>query len=290
MAVTTTTAILLLTLFMHSTTTITTADIHPDLHELRLSHFAFHSDRFKVSLANSIATTSPNAGIVVIVGVEWGNDMAALANAGHTIIAVESDESHVKLLRKRVRENPSWDVRVVHAFAGFTDMAPNQVTVDTLVGDDDIFVDVLSIDVQGAEWDVLQGSMQILRQGRVKSLWVESIACQASALHVLHRLQSEFELFDFVPWGLPHGLNAKVPMTLDSFVLEPDRSPQIDGYWQWLCDTQRQSYKWLQTDILAVRKDLVDEQFRRRLQALLHLCDSEARCVLREFEEQKMEL
>ncbi len=260
------------------------AAIHADLHRLQLSHFAFHTDALKTRLARLAAP--PNA-TVVIVGVEWGNDMAALAHAGYRVIAVEADPQHARTLRQRVQDNPTWDVRVVEAYAAATAESERQVTVDSLVSTE---VAVLSVDVQGAEHEVLRGASKLLAERRVRTLWVESIACQASALHVLHMLKDEFELFDFVPWGLARGKDAKVPRTRDSFLFDDARPGGIDQYWQWLCDAQRGRYKWLQTDFLAVRKDLVDDALREKLRALPRLCQAGAKCVLRELDAVKDEL
>lgn len=120
---------------------------------------------------------------------------------------------------------------------------------------------------------------------------MESIACEASALRVLDLLKGNYVLFDFVPWGYPGDRDTEitgVPKARESFLYDTERPGDIDGYWQWLCDAQRAGYRWLQTDILAVRKDILCDTMQNGIRKIGDVCghkeDDDVDCLLREMD------
>lgn len=282
------------------------AEVRSLLHEQALSHIAFHSDAYKVGLAQlAVGSGNDGGGLAVIVGVEWGRDVYALADAGFRVVAVEPDAKYTAALRTSAQAQAG-RVRVIEAYAGAE--TDNGSTPKTIALDDELAVSegegeimVLSADVQGGEDKVVKGAERLLSSGRVRTIWVESIACQASALHVLHILARHgYEMYDFVPWGRTRSQHEDgvVPRSIESFAYNPYRLGEIDKYWQWLCDTQRQhiqdahegiGFRWLQTDIIAVRKDIHSSEFERNLAKLVNLCRNDAQgtgkgaeCTLRE--------
>lgn len=73
--------------------------VHATLHEQGLSHMAFHHESLQLELAE---VAEGNANTVVIVGVEWGNDLMAFATAGYRVIAFEPTRKYYDLVRKRL--------------------------------------------------------------------------------------------------------------------------------------------------------------------------------------------
>lgn len=159
--------------------------IRGDLHAQRLSHFAFHSSPFKVRLARLLSgisdgdNTDTDTGmvVVVVVGVEWGKEVFALAEAGMRVVGVESDSRYTRYITSKNHPN----IAMHHCYAGATNTAIDEnepagtktARLDSILpGDGE--VGVLSIDVQGAEYEVLQGASALLEKGLIRSLVRES--------------------------------------------------------------------------------------------------------------------
>lgn len=141
---------------------------------------------------------------------------------------------------------------------------------------------VLSIDVQGDEYHVVQGASRLLRSHVINSLWIEAIACNDRVPPLLHLLQDDYELFDFVPWGKLKGDTHAVPKSRGSFAFEPRRPSDVHEYLHWMCELKKSRYQWLQTDFVAVRKQLVDEQVLKSIDSIASMaCGEEGDCVLR---------
>lgn len=143
---------------------------------------------------------------------------------------------------------------------------------------------VLSVDVQGDEYHVLQGALHLLRRYFVNSLWIEAIACNDKVWHLLHLLGDDYVLFDFVPWGKLKGDTGNdIPKSRPSFAYEPNRPSDVGEYLHWMCERKESRYHWLQTDFVAVRKQLVDERFLQQINSIARLvCQEEGGdCVLR---------
>lgn len=266
--------------------------IRPLLHEQALSHLAFHSAALKRALAGLLPARA-----VAVVGVEWGDDVAHLADAGYHVYAFEPAAKFVAHLRRLVARNPAWNVTVVPVAAGNATRGtvrleyPNEGVSETVPAstlDQHVHEElaVLSLDIQGDELHVLQGAPRTLREVGVHSVWVEAIACNDKVAEVLNMLDERYVIFDFVPWGKRNeDVSRDVPMDLKSFAFDPQRPGGFAEYLAWMCHEKEQRYRWLQTDFLAVRRDLMQEHVVRSLKSIADAhCGPEAgkaNCVLR---------
>lgn len=262
--------------------------IHPLLHAQSLSHFAFHSVPIQRALASFFKPRT-----IAIVGVEWGTDVIHFARSGYRVFAIEPATKFITHLQRLIKENPKWDITILpFAAANQTgwlsldyDNEDIVEKVPTARLDDYVNEDlaVLSADIQGDEYSVLQGSANLL-QNRTASIWVEAIACNAQVLDVLNMLNNDYVIFDFVPWGksLQHPPKDNVPKRPDSFVFSPDRPRQFRQYFDWLCHQKTTRFHWLQTDFLAVRRSHVPEVWSRLSMIATDNCDGvHANCILR---------
>lgn len=268
--------------------------IHPLLHSQALSHLAFHSSSLKLSLA-SLFGAPPSASPVAVVGVEWGSEVFPLASAGFSVYALEPASKFVAHLRDQLREHPEWNVTVLPLAAGkerggsmTLEYGNEDVREEVERGIVDDYVKeglaVMSIDIQGDELDVLEGSEELMRERGVSSLWIEGIACNDKVAGVLDLLDDRYVLFDFVPWGKPKDDSEDgVPRSLESFAFDPERPGCFKDFLDWMCREKEQRYQWLQTDFLAVRRDLLTDQGEKRLAALAkdHCVKDGSNCRLR---------
>lgn len=119
-------------------------------------------------------------------------------------------------------------------------------------------------------------------------------ACNEKVRRILQLLDERYVLFDFVPWGQPAAEpRAGVPRSRASFLAGP-RPSNFQDYWMWMCDAQKRDYLWLQTDIVAVRRDLVTVEVLRKISELgAHVCgkgEIPANCVFRELMLQDLDI
>lgn len=131
---------------------------------------------------------------------------------------------------------------------------------------------------------MLQGASHLLRRHFVNSLWIEAIACNDKLSHLLNLVGHDYVLFDFVPWGKLKGdSGTDIPKSRLSFAFEPDRPSDMRDYLHWMCERKESRFQWLQTDFLAVRKQLVDARIMQKLDTIAHVaCEGEGGdCVLR---------
>lgn len=233
------------------------------------------------------------------MGVEWGTDLQHFASAGYRVIGVEPARKYVSHLRTLVDQNPSWNVTILPFAAGNESDGTIDLRYDNGGVDEQVPVErlddhiseplaVLSADVQGGELAVLQGSSGLL-ETNVASVWVEAIACNQRVSSLLDLLDDRFVIFDFVPWGMPLTYSRKdVPKTPSSFVFNASRPSSFDAYLAWMCETRKRSYKWLQTDFLAIRRDLIDKIWSQLVALADTKCSLPAsRCLLRDIQAQK---
>lgn len=270
--------------------------VSPLLYVQSLSHFAFHAEVLQKTLANPY---SPSR--VAIVGVEYGRDVAHFARSSYDVIAVEPLPTYVSHLRSLIRDHPDWSITLHAVAAGNPSGSSQNVTIsygenvektvplrklDDLVKGENRSLAVLSIDIQGDELDVLRGAKAILRNGAVQTVWVEGIACNDKVKEVLKLLdRSNYAIMDFVPWGRPKQQKDTdgPPKTIDSFVFSNDRPSKFDDYLQWMCDARKKSFKWLQTDFVAVHRDVLEDVLSTLLN-LADVCDfPKSNCVLRQL-------
>lgn len=239
------------------------AHIHPLLHHQSLSHLSLHSSPFQLYLASLFTSKA-----IAIVGVEWGSDLRHFASSSFRVHAVEPATKFLTHLRAEISANPHWDV-TLHPFAAGNISGPiiqinygNENVVENVTQRrlDDMLREhlaVLTVDIQGDELYVLQGASALL-PASVDSLWIEAGSCNPKVAHILDMLDQHYVLFDFVPWGSNrHHPMEKVPRSYPSFAFDSDRPSPFTQYLDWMCDIRKRDYRWLQTDLLAVRRDLI---------------------------------
>lgn len=239
-------------------------------------------------------------GAVAVVGVEFGTEVEMFANEGYTVHAFEPMPMYHSLMAAKVRKNAAaadggvqkWDVRLHHIAAGSdrngtltlkyrTEAANEKSTV--LVGRIEDYVKqelvVLSVDIQGSEIDALRGAKRLINEGNVRSLWVEIFPCNKRVLEVFQLLDEKYVMFDFVPWGRPrgeHGGQAEHTMNLDrhpSFMTADgaERPSEFYAFWKWFCAKMDGGpYAWIQSDILAIRRDLITPELMVKLSTFAH--------------------
>ncbi|CAN8068814.1 unnamed protein product [Agarophyton chilense] len=270
----------------------------PHLHIANLSHYSFHEGRVKDELMELLSGSKTDS--VVVVGVSYGEEVLRFARAGRRVFAFEPMPSAVENLRKAVTSSrPPLDV---HIF----DMAATDETDDsdsfnvtykgksTVVRTDrvdnhvpkSIDVAVMSVDIQGEEFHAIKGSSSLLR--RIRSLWVELKACGEHNVELLKYLDDHYVLFDFVPWGSAD--QSDDVKDRESFASDSLRPGGIEEYSKWLCEMKK-GYKWLQTDVLAVKREILlgeggDDLLRKISNVHLRGCLN-GKCILRELENMK---
>jgi len=252
--------------------------VHDVFSRQGLSHAAFHNSAFKLRLAHLVR----KSGVVAVVGVEYGVEVMELATAGYEVYAFEALEKFVLRLRKILDSpiNKAWKVHLFHAAAGDTSGGKlrlsysNEKAVEMVTRarvDDKIplntEIDVLSADIQGNEYDVLKGAEKILGgSSGVRSLWVEIGGCNPKVNRMFNfLLEKDYIIFDFVPWGLSAQSKITTPVGGVSPGWVYGRPGNHDQYLQWFCDENRKHFTWLQSDIVAIRKDLVTPLLLKKL-------------------------
>lgn len=265
--------------------------INPVLSNQKLSHFAFHSNPAKKYLTDIARLQSNSTNSIAVVGVEWGVEVVYLASIGYHVYAFEPLSVYVEELKKRVRDE-DLNVTIVEKAAGSTNGRLNLtyenggiteevdvVMIDEVVGP----LLVLSVDTQGSEFDILKGGKRILENG-VGMLWIEVIACNKDILEMLEMLDERFVVFDFVKWGLRKGADGEgVPRSRESFAVDVKGGRGFEEFWKEMCEMQKEQYEWLQTDIVAIRRDAMTSNVLQILTSMAKKVCEEGGCVLRDL-------
>lgn len=267
-----------------------------------LSHVVFHDIRAKSRLASLVGLSDGSKGAIGVVGVEFGGEVTMLAAEGYTVHAFEPMPKFLSIVEAKLGRNaaaaakglePRWDVRLHRIAAGSqrngsvllkyqTEAANERAKVRVGRVDDYVAQElvVLSVDIQGSEIDVLRGASRLINGVGVRSLWIEIISCNKRVLEVFRLLDEKYVIFDFVPWGRPQsaaGGIADKTMNLirhPSFMIEDGakRPSEFDAFWNWMCMKQQKggAYSWMQSDILAIRRDLIAPELMVKLASFSH--------------------
>lgn len=270
--------------------------IHPLLHAQGLSHQAFHSRPFKEALISKL----PKPHTVLIVGTEYGFEMAHFANGGKRVIAVEPARRYLKYLNRLIKKHPDWNVTLFPFAAGKETSSlslqyPNgniteEVKLEKLDNHVSEPVALMSIDVQGAEIDALVGASRLLKSS-VSSIWFEIGSCRDQVGDLFRLLDEDFVMFDFALWG-SHKSNEDssnpIPTGRASYVFDPQRPSEFNEYLAWMCNSRgeaklrQRNYKWLQNDIVAIRRKFLGDMLPTLRTLAQDVCPiAENRCVLR---------
>lgn len=222
-----------------------------------------------------LVSGTPNEAVAV-AGVSFGAEVLRFAKQGRRVFAFEPMPDSVSRLQKIMDSaQPKLDIQLFAVATSdkygpgeFLEVAYNRKSkrvaaerMDRLVPQN-VNISVLSVDIQGAEFAAIRGASGFLP--RVKSLWIEIFGCGKENLKLFEYLDDQYVLFDFAPWGEPKGKSwEKDPATSKSkmfereaFLFSASRPGDYVGYLKWLCDTRREKFNWLQTDIVAIRRDL----------------------------------
>lgn len=266
--------------------------VHGNAHRQALSHQAFHGARLQAALVDLSLRWVPSGRSVVVVGVEYGADVRLFADSGLHVTAFEPNARFASLLRAHADRNVSWNVDIVQAAAGARHgrarLKYQKEIIDAqVVPVDDVVkapVALLSVDVQGAEDDVIAGARRLCAGG-VGMVWFEAAACNARVANVLSALDEDFVLFDFVPWGRVRNQSADSPsVERQNYEWFPGRPSGFDDYLRWLCRAKVDNFAFLQTDIVAIRRSFVMHVIDEFDTIGETVCrDEDAKCVLRKF-------
>lgn len=271
--------------------------LHPSLHLAKLSHASFHSGRIKDVLLHLV--DPHKSGVVVVVGVSHGAEVLRFGSLGWRCFAFEPMPNFVENLRiKLSKQIPPYDVQVYQIAASdykseeATFQVVNKGVEEYVYADrvdnyipDSVDISVLSVDIQGTELTALKGSTKFLP--RVRSLWVEVQSCSNRTEPLLRMLNERYVLFDFVPWGrYKRQPDGNWPNKMENFMFDSERPSEIGEYSRWLCEMETRSFQWLQTDVLAIKRTLFEEEeegarLRRGLEDLLGVGCANGQCELR---------
>lgn len=265
-----------------------------------LSHLVFHENHVKSHLASIVGRQDGAKGAVGVVGVEYGAEVMLFANEGYTVYAFEPMPSYYNRMAGLIRSNHEraakglqrkWDVHLHNIAAGserngtlalkYSTYAEKEKT-EASVGRIEDYVKqelvVLSVDIQGSEIEALHGARRLIDEVGVRSLWVE-IVCNQGMLDVFQLLDEKYVMFDFVPWGMPpkeNGQESGSAMNLDrhsNFIIGDggERPSEFNAFWKWICAKKKKGvFSWLQSDILAIRRDLVTPELMQTLSKVSH--------------------
>lgn len=153
--------------------------LHAELYDQRLSHITFHSKPVRQALLNVV--NAPRASIAV-VGVEWGAEVFEFASMRRTVYAVEPVKKFADYVAQKAKQL-GLDIKVFNVAAASEPEKESRVRYKSEVHNetvyaktarvDDVVNDrlaVLTIDIQGKEYDVLRGCTRLLRSGNVLSI------------------------------------------------------------------------------------------------------------------------
>lgn len=255
---------------------------HPALFRQGISHDDFHVREMKERLLGMVRHHNQ----IGIVGVEGGHDVIHLASRGYQVEAFEPMTKYINSVRKWSSGQGITGVNLHHCAAG--NVTGGYIVAQYNTGNtrdaervprkrvDDVLssstgLDVLSADIQGGEWDVLQGASRIIEGAGIRSMWIEIHPCNPRVPPMLEQLDKwGYSLFDMVPFGGLKGTTGRTSALDSDVALAMDwhnRPSEFKEYFQWMC-TMKKRWNWLQADVLAIQRQLVTPQFLIKLNSL----------------------
>lgn len=247
--------------------------LHTLLFAQGLSHGALHKPVLQHALAN--VTGFPTS--IVVVGVEFGRDVLSFGRAGHYVAGFEPMRFFYDRLRSNIEKfHIANNVELHNVAVGATDSrgdvhieyndhhtanrGVDMVTLDTFTrgtgtGGKCNF-SVMTVDIQGAENEVIRGSKRLLREC-IKVLWFEVNACNDNrTMEMFNTLDEDFVMFDFVPIVKKNAHDNLDLRNRSNYVFDVDRPAEFSEYLHWLC-RQKDTYANVQTDVLAVKRSFL---------------------------------
>ena len=263
-----------------------------------LSHFAFHrmKGEFAAALLRKSPTNKPRT--AVIIGVEYGGDVLDLARMGYNVLGFEPNPQFVKYTRDRVAHEPRLNATIFEfGVAGKPGQAninyqdQGLITAEVVQIDQKIreHVDLLSLDAHTNHFDILVGATNLINTYGIDVMWIEVEACTEWNAKMFHWLSENYELFDFVWWGSHHTppYNWK-ELEFGQQSFGPETRPDtIDEYLASMCRfKQDEGFFFLQTDIVAVKRSLVDDDLLSAVASMHEHCrkkKNKRACPLRQI-------
>lgn len=234
---------------------------------------------------------------VVVVGVEHGLEVRWFAKVkGYHVYAFEAMDKFRSRMESWIlgeKELRKGQVELfgiaASSFKGEVNVSYEGVTVqvesgrvDEYVGE---YVDVVSMDVQGAERFVMEGTGKLVEEGKVGMFWVELIAQEVlrkDEMWILEFLdRNDYLIFDFVAWGKPKGFKVGDYEFLkdnkrDHFYMDTAVSRNFDEYLEGMNKVAKDGFQFLQTDLVAIRRDLATPEVLQGFSDLaLAVCGNE---------------
>lgn len=248
-----------------------------------------HHPCIKPALAEAVCSVGQEC-TAVVLGVEYGREVFELVSQGYKVIGVEPLPKFYNVVLKRAIELDLMDnITLWQAAAGSTvgeisisyaemNILSPVITVDHLIKNT---VDVLSIDVHGdaSNLDVLKGATQAMRNGLIKSVWIELLPepWLEELLNLLNT--SGFIVFDFRFIGTSVWCqdNAIMASKCKKRLHYSGDRPSDGQYADFMSDLRTRSFQWLQTDIVAIHRDHYNHNVKAHLSRLSIKCPNRFR-------------
>lgn len=253
----------------------------PALFEQGVSHDQFHLRAMKLRLAAMVRLHKR----VAIVGVEGGHDVIHFALDGYETHAFEPMSSSIEHVRSWAERSKIKGIHLHHVAA--SNVSGKSITAAYLTGskkeyekvstarvDDSVTggLDVLSADIQGNEWDVVQGAMRIINGPGVRSMWIEIHPCNPRVPPMLAELDRlGYVMFDMVPIGATRATKERETLIEAANAARLGwytRPPRFDHYFDWMCKIQKEHWLWLQTDVLAIKREILTDDMMLKIKSL----------------------
>lgn len=244
-----------------------------------MAHDQFHLQPMKDRILNLVRKYNR----IAVVGVSGGSEVLTWARRGYEVHAFEPMAASIDHLRKNGKGLSDMIIHHVAATntnSGFMTVKykpmnwtarVKQARVDSKLHGK--AVDVLSVDVQGAEWPVLEGAMKLLETpGKVRSLWVELFPCGKNNLRMLYKLDAlGYVLFDMIPLGATRSTGQREAMNMAPDAVKKGwnkRPSNFKEHFKHMCWVKRKYWIWYATDILAIQRELVTPQMLHEIKFL----------------------
>ena len=253
-----------------------------------LGHLSFHH-WLRTHITEYLKGASPTSdsrkvsadGTLVVVGVEYGAEIDEYIQRGWKTRAVEPNPAYFEALSHKCVPSHctltkcaagDFDSQLVTLNYQGTDFTSCMVKLQDIEND---HINTLSIDVQGNELSVLKGSEELLNARKIDIVFAEYQPGE-NCEHLLDFLHShDYVLFDTLwygqnsmsnelenirfDWEGQNSIDIHDYCKLTSFVNDAYSAPyQKTRVEHALLE---QSYRWLQNDIIAIRRDLLNMAF-----------------------------
>jgi len=193
----------------------------PGMTDLLRQNRGCHEPREELLFSQLLKGIEPGSAIVEL-GAFWGfYSMWFLSScAKGKAVLVEPDEGNLEICRRNFVANGLQGV-FINASIGTCSFRCKRKTVDEILASEGLSsVAILHVDIQGAEFEMLDGATESLRQGRIKTIFLST---HSAELHT--RCLEKIASFGF-------NINVSVPpsesFSVDGFILADRQSQLLD--------------------------------------------------------------